>query len=417
MDTRVPVDVNDEPSPDRDARNYIEDVIQTFLRDAALSPDEEFTEGNEDFFQPEGWEMAEEYFLDHPEALVGMGLISDEDIDNLDEDWVIDIAFQIHEQQIASDMKDQDAFEQESEEFLQEDEGETSWFGESIAVISELLREARDALNSTDTERLMRVLNSLCEEMGLEPENLGEIEHWTELLVSPTALPAKEDNETKKVRQLVFQAVRYLAARLCEIIAYDGKALQYIEWRQLEEVVATALEGIGFDVLLTPPSKDGGKDVIASCILHGRKFAFFIEVKHWRSGKRVNTKSIFDFVEINVSSSTDGGLFLSTSGYEKSVFTHLSELQRGNIRLGDEQKVIALCQHFTRRGQGLWTPEHCLPEILFESTVGAQDDKKRYDILRRKLKQKLAMSTERKLGIECGQKFMTGNKLSQSSER
>jgi hypothetical protein len=38
--------------------------------------------------------------------------------------------------------------------------------------------------------------------------------------------------------------------------------LDHLEWRDLERMMARVMEGLGFKVTLTPPSKDGGKDLI-----------------------------------------------------------------------------------------------------------------------------------------------------------
>lgn len=369
-------------SPDIDAKEYIEDVIQVCFRNAALlsGKDDPFEEREDEEDSPYSLEATIEHFLEYPEELVELGFLTWEEFDEWggepDEALVEDFANQMIDKWLAEDMGTYyDPSYDEYDGVWNEEREETDWVDEEVILVSELLAEIKEALDLGETEQLLKALDDLFDQMPdeseeLREEELGNIEHWAQLLTKHILHLKKEDFENQAVQQIVLQAVKNLAARLCEIIADNGRALQYVEWRQLEEVVATALEGIGFNVTLTPPSKDGGKDVIASCILQGRKLTFYIEVKHWRSGKRVNTKPILDFVQINVSSLSQGGLFLSTSGYDNCIFTCLSELHRGNVRLGDAQKVITLCQHFTRYRQGLWIPEATLPNILFEDTMG-----------------------------------------------
>ena len=195
------------------------------------------------------------------------------------------------------------------------------------------------------------------------------------LLCWPPVEPLAQDNAEKfselldDVEQHVLHVVSEFCVQLCELVAKSSDALHHLEWRQVEQLIATALDGMGFDVILTPPSKDGGNDVVANCYLKGRKLTYFVEVKHWRSGKRPSPRMVFDFVEVNVSEQTDGGLFLSTSGYTSEVYSHLSEIGRKRIWLGENSKIVSLCRHFVRRKRGVWLPDHDLPAILAEGTV------------------------------------------------
>lgn len=202
-------------------------------------------------------------------------------------------------------------------------------------------------------------------ELGLTADEI-ELENWASLLTSSDSRrPVPEPS--REIRVLVAEAIHQLAERPCELIATDNTALRYVEWRHLELVVATALEGIGFEVELTPPSKDGEKDVVASCTLKGERHTFFIEIKHWRSGKKVASSKIMDFVEVAVRS--HGGLFLSTSGFSDEVFTHLAELDARRVYLGGSSKIVSLCQHYTRQGTGIWLARSALPAVLFENTT------------------------------------------------
>ena len=129
------------------------------------------------------------------------------------------------------------------------------------------------------------------------------------------------------------------------------------------------LEELGFKIELTPPSKDGGKDIVAKCKVKNQKRVYFIEVKHWRRGSRPGPTHVSDFLEVNLLNETDGGLFLSSSGYSSPVYRRLSELSKQNIKLGDTTKIVSLCQNFVSKQEGLWIPEHPLPQLLFSETI------------------------------------------------
>ncbi|MDB4890261.1 MAG: type restriction endonuclease [Gemmatimonadetes bacterium] len=163
------------------------------------------------------------------------------------------------------------------------------------------------------------------------------------------------------------EAVQHLATELCRIVANDPCALDHIEWRDLERLIAAALRDIGFTILLTRPSKDGGKDIVARCQVVNESHTFYIEVKHWRK-KRVGEQDIKSFVKVNVADGTQGGLFLSTSDYSGAVYQHRAEITRDLVHLGNRQTVVALARHAIRSRDGLWLGSN-LPEILFQECI------------------------------------------------
>ena len=107
--------------------------------------------------------------------------------------------------------------------------------------------------------------------------------------------------------------------RLAILISKDPEYLRHVEWRDLERVIAEAFSGMGFNVLLTPASKDGGKDIVISFPWNGRKQEYYIEIKHWVSGKKVGLGIVNEFVNIVTKSKIDGGLFLSSSGFKERL--------------------------------------------------------------------------------------------------
>lgn len=174
--------------------------------------------------------------------------------------------------------------------------------------------------------------------------------------------------EQNRKKSIVTIAIETLSDTLCELVAQKPYLLMDIEWRDLERIIARSLAGIGFSVELTPPSNDGGKDVIAYCKINNKMLKFYIEIKHWTKNK-VGAKDISSFVEVNVTDKTSGGLFLSTSGYSDNVYRSLSRITKQVVRIGDKNKVITLCKRYLTTKTGMFFPQSILPQILFEEST------------------------------------------------
>jgi restriction endonuclease Mrr len=160
--------------------------------------------------------------------------------------------------------------------------------------------------------------------------------------------------------------IKELSRTLARMIAETPNALDKVEWRDLERIVCAVFEGLGFDAELTPPAKDGGKDIILRCWPKGKKTTYAVEIKHWRK-KKVGQSTIRSFVDVIVRDQFASGVLLATDGFSSNVYQHLSEIERQILRLGTRTKIVSLCQTYTRTKGGILSPPS-LPEILFEGT-------------------------------------------------
>jgi HJR/Mrr/RecB family endonuclease len=167
----------------------------------------------------------------------------------------------------------------------------------------------------------------------------------------------------------VVAAITNLSKQLARLIAADPKGLEDLEWRDMERMLAAVFQGLGFDVTLTPSSKDGGKDLILECIVQGDKHSYVVEVKHWRSGQRVGKRYISDFINVVARENRDGGLYLATYGYSGDAFEALTEVDRQSIKLGIDKKIISLCRTYIKAESGIWLAPSLLSDLLFEDVM------------------------------------------------
>jgi restriction system protein len=159
--------------------------------------------------------------------------------------------------------------------------------------------------------------------------------------------------------------------RFATLVARDSRALKHLEWRDLERIVASVFESLGFSVELTPSSKDGGRDVVLECRVEGRLARYLVEVKHWRAGNKVGGSAVRDFLKVVVSEPADAGVFLSTYGFCSNAFEQLTEIEKRRIRVGQESELVSLCRTYTKARAGIWIPPADLADVLYSHTAEA----------------------------------------------
>lgn len=164
--------------------------------------------------------------------------------------------------------------------------------------------------------------------------------------------------------------IRGVSEEMAKIVARNPDALDDLEWRDLERMVTVVLDGLGFEAELTPASKDGGKDIILTLHTESGIATYIVELKHWRSGKRVGENSVRDFVNVVAREHRDGGLVLSTHGFAEKAFESLTEIERTTVRFGGKTKVVNLCRSLARVGAQLWSPDDpARAELLLSDTI------------------------------------------------
>lgn len=185
-----------------------------------------------------------------------------------------------------------------------------------------------------------------------------------------------EDNEEGPLSEIdlelnnkVTVAVKTLSRSLVLAIAENPELLRDIEWRDMERLVAEVFTGLGFEVELTSSSKDGGMDCIVSTDISNTRKSYAIEIKHWRSGKKVGSSSVEKFIHIIARENMLGGLFLASNGFSKSVCEFMMEFDSQVISFGDDQKIVHLCRKYSRSQDGIWKQTNSLEDIIFEDSL------------------------------------------------
>jgi len=202
-------------------------------------------------------------------------------------------------------------------------------------------------------------LADMVEPAKIELLDLDDIKNWVSRIETEKDLSNLEYENIIKIVSRAF----------IEKIAVDPDFLLKIEWRELEKTVAEIFEGLTFRVTLTPPAKDGGKDLILQMVKEGSAQTYIVEIKHWRSMQKVGQNGVKEFLKVICNEKREKGIFLSTYGFTENAFEGLTELERTRIRFGTENKIVSLCKTYLKVKSGIWTPLEDLQEVLLEQTI------------------------------------------------
>jgi hypothetical protein len=149
-------------------------------------------------------------------------------------------------------------------------------------------------------------------------------------------IPHKESTETD-FTVLVVDLIDSSHRVIRRLLAMP-ELLSGVHDRVFEEMVATLLSDLGLqDVELTPPRKDGGKDIIATHVepQTGRRLKILIECKHWVSGNKVRMRLATQLLGVARREQADGAVLLSSSGFGPRLLEHEVSLKRDGLHLRD----------------------------------------------------------------------------------
>ncbi|MEC3974344.1 restriction endonuclease [Amycolatopsis sp. H20-H5] len=116
------------------------------------------------------------------------------------------------------------------------------------------------------------------------------------------------------------------------------EALMGITPRQFECLIARLYLAIGFEVILTPPTGDGGRDVVAMKSTPGGKQKLLVECKQY--GRKVGVQEARSLIGVVSNEHATGGVLVTTSGGTKGV--HALASANARFEFVDGPRLVVL---------------------------------------------------------------------------
>jgi restriction system protein len=170
-------------------------------------------------------------------------------------------------------------------------------------------------------------------------------EERNEVLLSPPpeiVLPAIVTLGEKTDERHIIQLVTPPWFEIIALMQRDPKAMYQFDWRKWE-IIAGAYKTAGFDVTLTPPSGDRGRDVIATRSDVG-SIRFIDQVKAYAPANQVSANNVRALIGVlAMDSKASKGIITTTSDFAPGVYTDvdIQRLTPTRLELRPRDKLLA----------------------------------------------------------------------------
>ena len=113
----------------------------------------------------------------------------------------------------------------------------------------------------------------------------------------------------------ILQISSVINDRLIEYFLKNPKHLRSMKPRDFEELIAELFDGFGFDVELTQPTRDGGRDIIAigNCQIAASKY--LIECKRYAESNKVGIQPVRSLYGVVNDERATKGILVTTSSF------------------------------------------------------------------------------------------------------
>ena len=186
--------------------------------------------------------------------------------------------------------------------------------------------------------------------------------------------------------EITFQKSRIEQENLSRLIRdylkKDPQEIYRLSPRKFEEVMSELLRDMGFETRLTPPSRDGRKDILAVMTTPLGKMIVLVECKRYRADHKVGIEPIRSFLFTVLHDKASCGLYATTSFYTAGAKQLASEY-KWQLHLKDFYNLkdwINQYGNWTESSQaGLWLPKGARPAGLapFDFSAVFPQDRKR----------------------------------------
>ena len=200
--------------------------------------------------------------------------------------------------------------------FISPDDGGKDLFVHHTGIVGEgyrsLVEGSRVHYDAEAGDKGPKAVNIVAAGSGARSEEPPEeiIEQAWSGILGPDGLPLGADSE---VLAAIVTDVRSVTLTLIKKLASDPRLVYSLTPRQFEEVVAELLGSRGYDITLTPASRDGGVDIYAAKQSELGSFLYLVECKKYAPENKVGVGLIRELLGVVAQRRATAGILATTS--------------------------------------------------------------------------------------------------------
>ena len=150
---------------------------------------------------------------------------------------------------------------------------------------------------------------------------------------------------------LLTEVNKVLNKELANYYSKNPNSLKSLSPRNFEKLVSEIIEDMGFTTVLTPETRDGGKDIIAEIDTPLSKFTCYIECKKYSEKNKIGIDILERFLyNIQIKDKVNQGFIVTTSTFSNDA-KMLAKQNQFILQLADLDKVTEWLTNY-----GEWSP-------------------------------------------------------------
>ncbi len=139
--------------------------------------------------------------------------------------------------------------------------------------------------------------------------------------------PILYDATNKPISSELVTACQAVNDELIEYLARHPEWLRKLDPRRFEELIADLFERQGFEVTLTPRTRDGGKDIYAVKNDQYGKSLYLIECKRYAATNKVGVETVRGLYGVVSAENATKGIIATTSSFTRDAIDFASPLE------------------------------------------------------------------------------------------
>jgi hypothetical protein len=190
--------------------------------------------------------------------------------------------------------------------------------------------------------------------------NFGGMEQWFFADRDSAIAAFEETKQSGPTREELVLTLRSFNAELIAYLSNHPHLLYQISPRSFEQLIADVLADMGYEVQLTPESRDGGRDILAAFALPASQALTIVECKRYAAGRPVGIDLVRQFLWVVDQKDRASSGLIATTSYFSPEARETERQYQYRLKLQDFEGIKEWLGRFGtwRKGKdsGLWTP-------------------------------------------------------------